>query len=58
MKGDNKMKTKYFLQFAEQLTGIPKNQIKVISCNTDSNGLMHGTIEIDGNKEHIHEYHN
>ena len=52
------MNKKYFLQFAEQLTGTPKEQIKVINCNTDSNGLMYGTIEINGNKEYIHEYHN
>ena len=52
------MNQEYFLQFAEQLTGTPKEQIKVINCSTDNNGLMYGTIEIDGNREYIHEHHN
>jgi len=49
---------KHFLSFAERLTGTPKDQIKVISFSMDDNGLFSGTIEIDGNREYIHEYHN
>lgn len=48
-------KIKYFLLFAERLTGTPKEQIKVIDQDT---GLLSGLIEIDGYTEYIHEYHN
>ena len=53
-----KKEKKYFLQLAEQLTGTPKEQIKVISMEQDNDGYYSGTIEIDGNREYIHEYHN
>lgn len=49
-------KMKYFLSVAENLTGTPKEQIKIIDFKVDKDGLMHGTIEIDGNREYIHEY--
>jgi len=49
---------KHFLLFAEQFTGTPKEQIKVISFQMDKDGLFSGVIEIDGNTERIHEYHN
>lgn len=47
---------RYFLMFAERLTGTPKEQITVIEWSTDENGLCSGLIEIDGNREYIHEY--
>lgn len=50
------MNQKYFLQFAEQLTGTPKEQIKVIEFSKDNNGRYSGLIEIEGNREYIHEY--
>ena len=49
---------KHFISFAAQLTDTPKEQIKVISMSTDKDGLYSGTIEINGNREYIHEYHN
>jgi len=49
---------KYFLLFAEQLTGTKRENIKIISYEMDNNGLFNGVIEIDGNREYIHEYHN
>jgi len=57
IKGGFKME-KYFLLMAEKLTGTPKEQIKVINFTVDKDGLYGGTIEIDGNREYIHEYHN
>ena len=51
-------KMKYFLSVAENLTGVSKERIKIIDFETDKDGLIHGTIEIDGNREYIHEYHN
>jgi hypothetical protein len=51
-------KEKQFLLFAEHITGTPKEHIKIISYSMDNNGLLSGTIEIDGNREYIHEYHN
>ena len=52
-------KIKYFLLFAERLTGTPKEQIKVIEMEIDQDtGLLSGLIEIDGYTEYIHEYHN
>jgi hypothetical protein len=52
------MNKKYFLLVAEKLTGTPKEQIKVINFTVDKDGLYGGTIEIDGNREYIHEHHN
>lgn len=52
------IKEKRFLQFASQLTGTPIKQIKAINFKTDENGLFTGLIEIDGNREYIHEYSN
>lgn len=49
---------KQFLLFASRLTEEKMENIKVISFEQDKNGLFSGTIEIDGNKEYIHEYHN
>jgi hypothetical protein len=46
-----------FLQFAARLTGALVDQITVISFGADGNGLFSGLIEIDGNREYIHEYH-
>lgn len=57
MKGiDNMKNIKYFLSFAENLTGTPKEQIKVIDFEHNQDGLYSGIIEIDGIKEYIHEY--
>lgn len=57
MKGIDKMKNiKYFLLFAEGLTGRPKEQIKIINFEIDPKGLCSGIIEIDGIREYIHEY--
>ena len=49
-------KERYFLLFAESLTGVKKDKIKIINFEIDKNGLYNGTIEIDGNREYIHEY--
>lgn len=43
---------------AERLTGEKKENIKVIYATEDSNGYISATIEIDGYRECIHEYHN
>lgn len=52
-------KIKAFLLFAENLTGTPKEQIKVIEFQVEqSTGLFSGLIEIDGYTEYIHEYRN
>ncbi len=51
-------KEKQFLLFAEHLTGTKKEHIKIVSFDEDKDGLFSGTIEIDGNREYIHEYHN
>ena len=51
-------KEKYFLLMAENLTGVAKEQIKIIDFKTDEDGLYSGLIEINGNREYIHEYHN
>lgn len=52
-------KAEAFLLIAEHLTGTPKKEIQIINYEMDANtGLMSGTIEIDGYREHIHEYHN
>jgi hypothetical protein len=48
----------YFLLFAEQITGTSRFDIRVIDFSKDKNGLFSGTIEINGNREYIHEYHN
>ena len=50
-------KERYFLLVAQQLTGEKKENIKVISFEQDKNGLFSGTIEVNGNREYIHEYH-
>jgi hypothetical protein len=47
---------KHFLKFASHLTDTPVEQIKVINYSIDENGLYSGTIEINGNREYIHEY--
>ena len=49
-------KKEAFLLIAEHLTGAPMKEIKIIEFTQDENGLFEGTIEIDGNTEHIHEY--
>ena len=49
-------KEKMFLQFAEYLTGTKKENIRVIWFEEDQDGLLQGTIEIDGHREYIHEY--
>jgi len=49
---------RHFLLIAESLTGTPKAEINVVSFEQDENGLYSGVVEIDGNREHIHEYHN
>ena len=46
----------YFARIASRITGTPANQIKVISYEIDSDGRFSGLIEIDGNRERIHEY--
>lgn len=46
---------KHFLSFAERLTATPKENINVIEFEIDKNGLYSGLIEIDGNREYIHE---
>lgn len=52
-------KVEAFLLIAEYLTGTPKERIQIIDYEMDANtGLMSGTIEIDGNREFIHECHN
>ena len=51
-------KEKYFLLMAEKLTGTPKEQIKIIGFEMDEDGLYSGLIEINGNREYIHEYYN
>ena len=48
---------KWFLLFAEDITGTKKEDIRVISFSKDIDGLYSGTIEIDGIREYIHEYH-
>ena len=48
---------KWFLLFAEDLTGTNKEDINVVSFAKDCDGLYSGTIEIDGVLEYIHEYH-
>ena len=50
-------KMKYFLSVAANLTGTPKEQIKIINFEIDTDGLFSGLIEINGNREYIHEYH-
>ena len=47
---------KAFLLFASRLTGTPVDEISVVSYSMDSDGLFSGTVEIDGNREFIHEY--
>lgn len=49
-------KEKMFLKFAEYITGTKKEKIKVIWFEQNQDGLFGGTIEIDGNREYIHEY--
>ena len=49
---------RHFLLIAEGLTGTPKEEINVVSFDQDENGLYSGVVEIDGNRERIHEYHN
>jgi len=49
-------KEKMFLKFAEGLTGTKKENIKIIDFKQDQDGLFDGTIEINGNREYIHEY--
>ena len=51
-------KMKYFLSVAENLTGVSKEQIKIIRFEVDESGLFSGLIEINGIREYIHEYHN
>jgi hypothetical protein len=47
---------KHFLKFASHLTDTPIEQIKVINYFIDENGFYIGIIEINGNREYIHEY--
>ncbi|MGB4627243.1 MAG: hypothetical protein WBI36_05510 [Erysipelotrichaceae bacterium] len=47
---------KYFLKFASYLTGEAVEQIRVINYSIDEDGLYSGTIEVNGNREYIHEY--
>lgn len=47
---------KYFLILSERTTGISRKKIKVISFEIDEKGLFSGLIEVDGNREFIHEY--
>lgn len=51
-------KEKQFLLMAADLTGESVANIKVIECQENSNGLLSGTVEIDGRFEYLHEYHN
>lgn len=59
LKGSEKQiawSEKMFLKFAEGLTGTKKENIRVIWFEENQDGLFHGSIEIDGNREYIHEY--
>jgi len=49
--------TAYMKQVAHRLTGIPVDRIMVINYSIDKDGLFSGTVEIDGYREHVHEYH-
>ena len=55
-KGINTVR-KHFLLAAEHLTGTSREDIKVICFEAGAAGRFSGTIEINGNREFIHEYH-
>ncbi len=50
-------KKQQFLLMAQHLTGTPKENIKIIWFEEDEEGRLSGTVEIDGYREYIHEYH-
>jgi hypothetical protein len=43
---------------AESLTGEKRENIKVLYAEEDQDGYISATIEVNGNTEYIHEYHN
>jgi len=48
---------KHFLLMAEHLTGARREAIKIICFEMDVAGRFSGAIEIDGDREYIHDRH-